>query len=624
MSIRNKYLILISVLCVIGISYFSLSQLMQRELRERNSKVASVINFHDQLQNLEQTLYKIGIDAPLQDKHRLQLAHQVQQLDQYYNSKYLESLYVLNDKAPEMGAEIQEKYAYLRQEIDQFTNFHNKARIMELIQETENLIQKNNDFKVLTINHVRLQSKNIQSLHYVFLPLSILCMMILLLTLDKNVIKPLNAMSDKIKSEVDQFRMDEIWFDTEKQDEIGTLKEHFNQLNNRMSLINQLTLRINRQDTFEEVLDFIFDNFHWHIPYDRIGVATVDKESNSITALEAKSKKPILLGADYGEKLTQGSLWHVIEARQPRIINDFDEYLKLRPKSKSTRTLVNEGMQSSVTLPLILRDECVGVIFFSSTNKNMYSQEHIAFLKTITDALTIAFERATIRKDLLLSVIKGFAQIVESKDEVTGNHIDRIRVYTEFIAEKLMEDGKFKDVLNHRFIKKVGTYSTLHDIGKVGISDEILNKNGKLTFEEYEAMKEHSTYGARILKDMAQEIRGGNRDYFSIAYEIARHHHEKYDGTGYPDQLAGEAIPLAARIVAVADVFDALTSERPYKHALSFEESVDILLEGQGKHFDPSIIATLMSHKEALKNLFYGLKEVEVNNSELLYKNAAI
>ena len=144
----------------------------------------------------------------------------------------------------------------------------------------------------------------------------------------------------------------------------------------------------------------------------------------------------------------------------------------------------------------------------------------------------------------------------------------------------------------------------MHDIGKVGIRDSILLKPGKLTEEEYKEMQLHVEYGAEVLRAAEQNMVKFNKSLFKVAIDIVLGHHEKWDGTGYPKQKKGEEIPLSARIVAVADVFDALTSKRPYKEAFSFNKAIGILIEGKGKHFDPRIIDCVVKHKDKIYQIY--------------------
>jgi putative two-component system response regulator len=183
----------------------------------------------------------------------------------------------------------------------------------------------------------------------------------------------------------------------------------------------------------------------------------------------------------------------------------------------------------------------------------------------------------------------ALAKLAESRDEDTGEHLIRVRGYSQLLAEQLRRESRYAEKITEEFLRDLYRSSPLHDIGKVGISDTILFKPGRLTLEEFEMVRTHSMLGGRILEDVVLHSESGN--FLRMAVAIARHHHERFDGTGYPSGLRGESIPLPARIVALADVFDALTSKRPYKPAYSTDRARRLIQEDTGKHFDPVIVS---------------------------------
>ena len=180
--------------------------------------------------------------------------------------------------------------------------------------------------------------------------------------------------------------------------------------------------------------------------------------------------------------------------------------------------------------------------------------------------------------------VAALATVVEERDEDTGGHIIRSGDYVYGLIGKMKKVDKYSNISNEYF-RNVVLAAPLHDIGKIKIPDVILNKPGKLTPEEYEIIKKHSNYGANIIKKTIYSVE--NKDYSDVAYNIAKYHHERYDGTGYPEQLKGEDIPLEARIMSLADVYDALISDRVYKKAYPKEQAISIILEGKGTQFDP-------------------------------------
>jgi putative two-component system response regulator len=176
----------------------------------------------------------------------------------------------------------------------------------------------------------------------------------------------------------------------------------------------------------------------------------------------------------------------------------------------------------------------------------------------------------------------------ESRDQETGGHLSRMRAYSQILAEELSQAEPYAAQIDARFLEDLYRSSPLHDIGKVGIPDSILRKPGPLTDDEFAVMQQHAAIGANILDEAVTRCPGGG--FLEMAALIARYHHERFDGNGYPLGLSGRHIPLAARIVAVADVYDALTSVRPYKGAIPVEEARMIVRHDSGRHFDPVVV----------------------------------
>lgn len=181
------------------------------------------------------------------------------------------------------------------------------------------------------------------------------------------------------------------------------------------------------------------------------------------------------------------------------------------------------------------------------------------------------------------------ARLAESRDGETGAHLLRLREYAQILAEDLAQRGPYVEAIDEEFLSDLYRSSPLHDIGKVGISDELLLRAGPLTREEFEVMKRHTVIGANILNDAVMQLSAGG--FLAMGAAIARCHHERWDGTGYLAGLVGEEIPLAARIVSVADVYDALTSERPYKSAWVSEAAKEAIEAGSGSQFDPAVVS---------------------------------
>ncbi|MDD5056353.1 MAG: response regulator [Sideroxydans sp.] len=192
--------------------------------------------------------------------------------------------------------------------------------------------------------------------------------------------------------------------------------------------------------------------------------------------------------------------------------------------------------------------------------------------------------------------------LAESRDSCTGNHIRRTQEYIRILAEEMAHLPQYADVLTEEYIELIAKTAPLHDLGKIAIPDQILNKPGKLTEEEYAIMKTHALRGDEMLA-RAGKLMGEEGDYFEVARQIARSHHEKWNGSGYPDGHAGAAIPLPARLAAVVDVYDALVARRSYKEPMPHAHATVLLERDSGHHFDPDIIAAFKRVQDRFRGI---------------------
>ncbi len=209
--------------------------------------------------------------------------------------------------------------------------------------------------------------------------------------------------------------------------------------------------------------------------------------------------------------------------------------------------------------------------------------------------------------DSQLATIHALSKLVESRDDDTGDHIERTQTYCRLLATRLQADSGYAKQIDGAFIENIFHASPLHDVGKFGIPDHILLKPGNLTDAEFDIMKTHVTIGDQALRKA--QARYPHNAFLNMGIAIARSHHEKWDGCGYPDGLAGEAIPLSARIMALADVYDALRSRRPYKPGFSHAKSLQIIQEGAGSHFDPEVVAAFNAVEAEFARLFELLED---------------
>ena len=193
-------------------------------------------------------------------------------------------------------------------------------------------------------------------------------------------------------------------------------------------------------------------------------------------------------------------------------------------------------------------------------------------------------------------IISGLSSLIEDRDTDTGGHVARTSEYVKALAENAAKDGVYTDQIDREFISQLYALAPLHDVGKIVVPDSILKKPGRLTPEEYEEMKRHASSGGKVVRQILNGI--ADEQFRDFAADIATYHHEKWDGSGYPSHLAGEDIPLSARIMAIADVYDALISERCYKKSIPPEQAMTVIEEGSGTHFDPALVAVFLRHRE--------------------------
>ena len=196
-------------------------------------------------------------------------------------------------------------------------------------------------------------------------------------------------------------------------------------------------------------------------------------------------------------------------------------------------------------------------------------------------------------------IISGLASLIESRDTETGEHVMRTSNIVKTIAEDSLATGLYVQYIDEHFISLIYTLAPMHDVGKIVVSDQILRKPGKLTKEEYEEMKRHASEGGNVVRKILSGIT--DEEYLSFASDIATYHHEWWNGSGYPKGLKEEEIPLCARIMAIADVFDALVSKRCYKEPIPFDDAIELMKKESGTHFDPRLLEVFIRNKEKFR-----------------------
>ncbi len=251
------------------------------------------------------------------------------------------------------------------------------------------------------------------------------------------------------------------------------------------------------------------------------------------------------------------------------------------------------------------QDGVIGVLNVTDISDRVeFSDEEIDGIRSIADAAAIAFDnlkRQAQSQDSVRVLLQTVGHLAEFRDEETTKHLERVTKMSRILGLALKESGPYVSIIDDEFVRSLVQAAPMHDIGKVGIPDEILTKPGKLTDEEYQIMKTHADIGRRVLSraiDPANPV-----PLLEMCIEIAHCHHERYDGNGYPRRIAGKDIPLAARIIALVDAYDAITSHRRYSGAKPHALAVDIIRKDSGKHFDPAIVETFLQCHESFDKI---------------------
>ena len=203
--------------------------------------------------------------------------------------------------------------------------------------------------------------------------------------------------------------------------------------------------------------------------------------------------------------------------------------------------------------------------------------------------------------ELKNAIMETIADLVERRDDTTGGHISRTSSYLKIVIGLMLKQGLYRNQTESWNIDQMVLSAQLHDVGKIAIDDSILRKPAKLDEDEFEKMKKHTIFGGEIIKEIQEKTT--ESEFLNYAYVFAVYHHEKWDGSGYPYGIAGENIPLPARLMAIIDVYDALLSERPYKKAFSHEEAIKIIKDGKGSHFDPDLVEIFISASKQFRRL---------------------
>lgn len=399
----------------------------------------------------------------------------------------------------------------------------------------------------------------------------------ILLVMRRSVLKPL----DRMVAGFGQVAAGDLGFQVEPAGtvELGRLTEAFNHLSARLLSMFALMDRVGRGASVGETLDFIAAEFGRSLPLDGLALLVSTPEDGRFVAEKASG---IIAG------------WPEMSASVlSRTMGD-SEPLVLSPASCDGEVLAaflqGCGAASALLVPLRSLRDGGALLVMVSRQTDAYPADHRRILGAIAAQVDGALARTLVMDGLVVASVQGLAKLAESRDPETGDHLVRMSLYSVYIAEELRRSPKYAAIIDRDYIRALHRFAPMHDIGKVGISDRVLLKPGRLDDEERHEMNRHPQIGAEVLQLCEQRMNELDRSVFHVGVEIAESHHEKWDGSGYPHGLSGTHIPLSARIVAVADVFDALTSKRPYKEAWSVDRAVAALRQDAGSHFDPDVV----------------------------------
>ena len=365
------------------------------------------------------------------------------------------------------------------------------------------------------------------------------------------------------------------------------MTEHFDsleQLNKHVTLREKL---ISTHKSINEKFPFIA----------RIAIAIYDPETTMLkTYLHSSGDDNPL--ENYQTLLKNApSLEAILKNGLPRVANNlvtFDD-----GKHEHTKRIGRQGYAASYTLPMFNNGVFFGFIFFNSNKKDVFTEQVLSQIDIYSHMISLMVINELTSIHTLTAAVKTTGHITHFRDPETGSHLDRMSRYSRIIASALANKYNLDDT----YIEHIFLFSPLHDIGKISIPDKILLKPGKLTESEMATMKTHSYKGREIIDDLLENFGLENFEYMDMLRNISEFHHEKVNGNGYPSGKKGDEIPLEARIVAVADVFDALTSERPYKKAWDNEKAIQVLHELAGEELDHDCVNALIDNMDQVKQI---------------------
>lgn len=465
-----------------------------------------------------------------------------------------------------------------------------EAAAQYILYNEDNLMHSATNLAAAFRNMMEIKLNQISWLNKLSIVFSFLIAITIFTVIYKKVFKPMAMTVDAFK----RVALGELSHQIDVSDttELGQLTSSFNRLTAKLNSLFGLTNRIYQATNLDEIIKFIYQEFNTLLPINCVTMLIMDVEQENMNAAHIYFEKDKMLREGDSVPVSHPIIKDVFDKNDVISIDDLE--LELSKYSESDTFfdhLVAMKLSSLIVFPLNISGNERALLVFSTYEKHAYYSSHKEILHNITTQVSSAFDRTIGMESLVVSAVEGLAKLAESRDPETGNHLVRMSLYSYILAQELYEDGIYQGEYKSSYPRHVFNFAPMHDIGKVGIEDRILLKSGKLTDEQWTEMKKHPVIGADVLRRCEKQVNAAGYSMFKIGIEIAEGHHEKFDGSGYPYQRKGREIPLSARIVALADVFDALTSRRPYKKAWSIEKAMDMIDAESGKHFDPNVIA---------------------------------
>lgn len=374
-----------------------------------------------------------------------------------------------------------------------------------------------------------------------------------------------------------------------------------NEILQELDFDHDLLSILQSQTDLESTLRILFPMIGHYLPCERLAVAFVDQFGEVVAETAVTTAAEPRIGPGFFMPISKTSLSDVLKEGRVRIIGDLEKHYQATG-SETTLLILEEGFGSSLTIPLTFGQRCVGFLFLNARAKDAYQGSQIPVAERFGASLSGPIYHHYLVQLLLAESSKTFVKAMEHRDNETGQHLNRISLYSAAVARRLIGKPGYSEFLGPRERRDLLWYSPLHDLGKVGIPDAVLLKPGPLEKEERRVMETHVEIGLRIIGSLDESLsRYLPRPPFSTALDIVGCHHERWDGTGYPLGRKGTEIPVSARIVAVADILDALTTKRPYKDAWSFDDAFRHMAGIAGSHLDPTVFAALKECRAELE-----------------------